>query len=98
VLGVSLDSLDSHKEFCAKEGLQFKLLSDTDRHVASEYGSLTNLGVVRYAKRNTFIIDPAGNIAKVFTSVDPKNHSQEVLAALDQLRKSADAGQPTASR
>ncbi len=89
VLGVSLDSLDSHKQFCAKEGLQFKLLSDTDHRVASEYGSLTNLGVVKYAARNTFIIDPEGNIAKVFTSVDPKNHSQEVLAALDLLRKTS---------
>jgi peroxiredoxin Q/BCP len=86
VLGVSVDSTDSHKQFCAKEGLQFKLLSDTDHHVAREYGSLTNLGIVKYAARNTFLIDPDGRIVEVFTGVDPKAHSRQVLAALDQFQ------------
>jgi peroxiredoxin Q/BCP len=87
VLGVSVDSVDSHKKFCAKEGLNFKLLADSDGKASKEYGSLTNLGVVKFAARHTFLIDPAGKVAKVYTSVDPVRHSEEVLAALDQLQK-----------
>src|ERR1700749_2791139 len=87
VLGVSLDSVDSHKKFCAKEGLNFKLLADTEHKVTDSYGSLTNLGVAKFAARHTFVIDPNGKIAKVYTSVDPVKHSAEVLAQLDQLQK-----------
>ena len=86
VLGVSLDSVDSHKKFCTKEGLNFKLLADTDHKVTESYGSLSNFGVVKFAARNTFLIDPAGKIASAFTSVNPANHSQEVLAELDRLQ------------
>ena len=86
VLGVSLDSVDSHKEFCAKEGLNFKLLSDGDHKVAGSYGSLNNLGVVKFAKRHTFLIDPEGKVRKVYTDVNPAKHSEEVLAALTQLQ------------
>ena len=88
VLGVSLDSVDSHKKFCAKEGLNFKLLADTDHKVTDSYGSLTNLGLVKFAARHTFLIDPSGKIAKAYTSVDPLKHSAEVLAELDVLQKS----------
>ncbi len=87
VLGVSLDTVDSHKKFCAKEGLNFKLLADTDHKVTGAYGSLTNLGVVKFAARHTFLIDPNGKIAKAYTSVDPARHSGEILAELDQLQK-----------
>lgn len=86
VLGVSLDSVDSHKQFCTKEGLHFKLLADTHGQTTQAYGSLTNLGLVKFAARHTFIIDPAGKIIKVYDSVDPTKHSAEVLAALDQLQ------------
>jgi peroxiredoxin Q/BCP len=86
VLGVSVDSVDSHKKFCAKEGLNFKLLADSDGKVSQAYGSLTNLGVVKFAARHTFLIDPGGTVAKAYTSVDPARHSQEVLAALDQMQ------------
>jgi len=86
VLGVSVDSVDSHKDFCAKEGLSFKLLADKDKQVSKMYGSLTNLALVKFSSRNTFIIDPEGKIVKVFTSVDPKKHSDEVLAALAELQ------------
>jgi len=89
VLGVSLDSVDSHRKFCAKEGLNFKLLADTDHKVTDSYGSLTNLGLVKFAARHTFLIDPGGKVAKAYTSVDPLKHSAEVLAELDQLQKSA---------
>src|SRR6266478_3712212 len=84
VLGVSVDNVDSHKKFCTKEGLNFKLLADTDHKVSDEYGSLMNLGITQISKRNTFIIDPAGKVARVYTGVDPNKHSQEVLAALDE--------------
>ena len=87
VLGVSVDSVDSHKKFCAKEGLNFKLLADADHKVTDSYGSLTNLGLVKFAARHTFIIDPSGKVAKAYTSVDPTKHSAEVLAELDVLRK-----------
>lgn len=87
VLGVSIDSVDSHKKFCAKEGLNFKLLADTDHKVSDSYGSLTNLGLVKFANRHTFLIDPNGKVAKTYTSVDPVKHSAEVLAELDALQK-----------
>ena len=82
-----MDSVDSHKKFCAKEGLNFKLLADTNGKVSKAYGSLTNLGVVKFAARHTFLIDPSGKVAKAYSSVDPVRHSEEVLAALDQLQK-----------
>lgn len=87
VLGVSVDSVDSHKKFCAREGLNFKLLADSDGKVSNAYGSLTNLVVVKFASRHTFLIDPSGKVARAYTSVDPARHSEEVLAALDQLQK-----------
>ena len=87
VMGVSLDSVDSHKKFCTKEGFSFKLLADVDHKVTAAYGSLTNFGVVKFAARNTFLIDPAGKIAKTYTGVNPNSHSAEVLAELDALQK-----------
>ena len=91
VLGVSLDSVDSHKKFGAKEGLNFKLLADTDHKVTDSYGSLTNLGLVKFAARHTFLIDRAGIVAKTYSSVDPVKHSNEILAELDLLQRSAAA-------
>ena len=82
ILGVSVDSAKSHQDFCAKQGLTFKLLADTEKKVSAEYGSLRNLLGFKIAARNTFLIDPAGKIAKVWTGVDPSSHSAEVLAAL----------------
>ena len=89
VLGVSVDDTKSHQEFCTKEGLTFKLLSDTDHKVSEEYGSLTNMGLVKYSKRYTFIISPEGKIVQVYTDVDAdiNQHSEQVLAALAQLQK-----------
>jgi thioredoxin-dependent peroxiredoxin len=86
VLGISLDNVDSHKRFCTAEGLHFKLLADTGGETTHAYGSLRNLGVVKFAARHTFIIDPNGKIAKVYDNVDPTKHSAEVLSALDQLQ------------
>ena len=89
VLGVSVDDTKSHQEFCTKEGLTFKLLSDTDHKVSDEYGSLTNLAVVKFSKRHTFIIDPQGKIVQEYTDVDANinQHSEQVLNELAQLQK-----------
>jgi thioredoxin-dependent peroxiredoxin len=87
VLGVSADSIDSHKHFCSKEGLNFKLLADTKHQVSKAYGSLINLGVVKFSARHTFVIDPRGEVAKVYSSVNPSDHSEEVLAELDALNR-----------
>lgn len=87
IVGVSVDSSGSHKDFCAKEGLSFKLLADTEHKVAALYGSLGQYQGNAIAMRNTFIIDPNGNIAKVFQEVKPAAHSEEVLAALAQLQQ-----------
>ncbi len=87
ILGVSVDTADSHKEFCAKEGLNFKLLSDPEAKVSQEYGSVMEYNGAKLSARNTFIIDPQGKIAKVFEKVKVGGHSDEVLAALASLKK-----------
>jgi len=87
ILGVSVDTAESHKEFCAKEGLNFKLLSDPEGKVSEQYGSTMEYNGAKYSARNTFIIDPNGKIAKVFEKVKPAGHSEEVLAALATLQK-----------
>jgi len=86
ILGVSVDTADSHRKFCAKEGLNFKLLADTSHQVSKQYGSLINLGVAQISARNTFLIDPQGRIARAFASVNPATHSAEVLSAIDALQ------------
>jgi peroxiredoxin Q/BCP len=85
VLGVSVDSADSHKKFCAKEGLNFKLLADTSHQVSKEYGSLMNFGIAHISARNTFLINPQGSIVRAFASVNPARHSAEVLSAIDDV-------------
>jgi thioredoxin-dependent peroxiredoxin len=87
IIGISVDSASSHKDFCAKEGLNFKLLADTEHKVSGLYGSLGEYQGNAIALRNTFIIDPNGKIAKVFEAVKPAAHSEEVLAALEQLQR-----------
>ncbi len=87
ILGVSVDTAESHKSFCAKEGLAFKLLSDADTKVSEAYGSLMDYNGTKLSARNTFIIDPQGKVAKVFLKVSPSGHSAEVLAALSSLQK-----------
>ena len=88
ILGVSVDSAQSHKDFCAKEGLNFKLLADPDAKVSTEYGSVMQYQGATMAARNTFLINPKGEIAKVYTGVKPAAHSDEVLKDLGELKKS----------
>ena len=85
VFGLSLDSVASHKLFAEKYNLPFSLLADETGEVSKLYDSLRKL--LGYAKRNTFIVDPKGNIAKIYLSVDPKTHSKMVLNDLDRLQK-----------
>jgi thioredoxin-dependent peroxiredoxin len=87
ILGVSLDSPDSHKRFCAKEGLGFKLLADTAGEVSARYGSLRSILGKKLSSRNTFLIDPEGTVARVYLDVKPAKHSEAVLAALAGFRK-----------
>ncbi len=86
ILGVSVDTAESHKEFCAKEGLSFKLFSDPGAKVSAQYGSVMDYNGATFAARNTFIVNPEGKIAKVFTGVKPASHSEEVLSALAALQ------------
>jgi len=85
IVGVSVDNVDSHKSFCAKEGLNFKLLADSNHAVVEKYGSVMQYNGMMLAARNTFLIDPTGMIRKVYLKVDPQGHSEEVLADLQQL-------------
>ena len=87
ILGVSVQDEKSHQEFCAKEGLNFKLLADTKDQVSEKYDSVMNLGVMKLSARHTFLIDPTGKVRKVWTDVDVKTHSDQVLAAIDEFGK-----------
>ena len=86
VFGVSLDSVESHKRFADKNNLPFSLLSDESGEVSEAYDSLNNFMSIKSAKRNTFIIDPDGKVAKIYLSVKPSTHSQMVLNDLNQLQ------------
>jgi peroxiredoxin Q/BCP len=87
ILGVSVDDVESHKAFAAKHGLPFTLLADADKAVSKRYGVLkTYIGVMEMARRDTFIIDPQGRVAKHYESVDPENHSAVVLADIKALK------------
>jgi peroxiredoxin Q/BCP len=88
VLGVSVDTAQSHKDFCTKEGLNFKLLADPDAKVSTEYGSVMDYKGTTLAARNTFLVNPKGEIAKVYTGVKPADHSEQVLKDLAELKKS----------
>ena len=87
IVGISVDSLESHQQFCTKESLTFRLLSDPDHNITSAYGSLAHFGETVVAARNTFLIDPKGVVRKIYTKVNPGRHSEEVLAALTDLQQ-----------
>jgi peroxiredoxin Q/BCP len=86
VVGISVDDTLSHKAFADKYHLPFPLLSDARAEVAPQYGALSDWLVVKVAKRYTFLIDPAGNIAKIYLSVDASRHSNEILTDLKGLQ------------
>lgn len=83
IVGVSVDDVDSHAEFCDAEGLKFPLLADTDGSVSKAYGSWLGAASLRH----TYLIDPQGNLRQIYLGVRPSIHSQEVLARLDELQE-----------
>jgi peroxiredoxin Q/BCP len=87
ILGVSVQDEKSHKQFCAKEGLNFKLLADTQKEVSKSYDSIINLGIAKLSSRHTFLIDPQAVLRKIWLDVDVTKHSADVLAALDDFAK-----------
>lgn len=86
VVGVSIDDASSHAEFAEHHHLPFPLLADEDGALANRYGSVRRLLGYQLARRNTFIVDPQGKIAKVYLDVDAEENPAEVLAALKQLQ------------
>jgi len=85
VVGVSVDNSNSHAEFATKYHLPFPLLSDKSGAVADSYGALLNLGILKMARRFTFLIDPEGNLVKAYLAVETSRHSQEIIADLKKL-------------
>ncbi|HEY7658747.1 MAG TPA: peroxiredoxin [Burkholderiales bacterium] len=85
VAGVSVDDVESHIDFAKEHRLPFPLLSDAGGAVAARYGSLRDLGLVKFARRNTFLIDPQGRVAKVYLSANAANNSREVVEDLQRL-------------
>ncbi len=90
ILGVSVQDETTHQKFCAKEGLGFRLLADTNYQVSSSYDSLVNLGVAKLSARHTFLIDPHSIVRKTYLNVNAEKHSAEVLADLSQLQQPPD--------
>jgi thioredoxin-dependent peroxiredoxin len=88
VLGVSLDTVESHKTFCTKDSLTFKLLADPDHKAIDAYGvPLRSFGTMHFAERTTFLISPSGKVLKEWTVKDIQSHSAEVLAEIESLKK-----------
>jgi len=83
---VSLDELASHKAFAEKYHLPFPLLADSERKVTAAYGVLGGFGPVRYARRQTFLIDPQGRIARHYARVSPLQHAEEIISDLQAMR------------
>lgn len=87
VLGVSLDDVKSHAEFAAKYSLPFPLLADTEKQAAKAYGVLALGGL--YAKRDTFLIDPQGRVAKHYPGAKPAENSGQVLADIEAAKRAS---------
>lgn len=82
VVGVSVDTLASHARFAEKYQLNFPLLADADGTVPRRYGTLMDWLFLRMAKRVTFLVDPKGQVRRVYRRVDPTVHADEIIAAL----------------
>ena len=95
ILGVSVDDVESHESFAAEHGLPFPILADVGKSTAKAYGVLNRfLGLFELARRETFVIDPQGRIARHYGDVDPKGHSQQVLHDLKQLQARTGTASP----
>ena len=87
VLGVSLDTVDSHRVWCTKDSFTFKMLADPNHKVVDEYGvPLMSHAGSNYASRDTFLISPDGKIMKTWQVKDIAGHSADVLAAIQAMK------------
>lgn len=86
VVGISVDNTTSHAKFAREYNLPFPLLADNNGETAAQYDSLLNLIIVKFAKRNTFLIDPDGKIAKIYLSASTSRNSVEVIEDLRKLQ------------
>lgn len=85
VVGISLDDVDSHKEFSTKYKLPFTILADVGGKTAEAYGVLTDYKLMKIASRQSFLVNPEGIIVKHYDKVDPDTHTEQVLADLQAL-------------
>ena len=85
IVGVSLDPSSSHQNFKKKYSLPFMLLSDGTGETAQKYGALNNFVILKFAKRQTFVVDPKGIIRSVYRNVNPLKHADEVMNDLRKL-------------
>ena len=86
VVGISVDNTTSHAKFAREYNLPFPLLADNNGETAAQYDSLLDLVIVKFAKRNTFLIDPDGKIAKIYLSASTSRNSIEVIEDLKKLQ------------
>ena len=87
VLGVSLDTVDSHRQWCTKDSFTFKMLADPEHKVVDKYGvPLMSHAGANYATRDTFLISPEGKIMKTWQVKDIATHSNDVLAAIQAMK------------
>lgn len=87
VVGISIDSPESHRKFADKYQLPFTLLADSNGEVARRYGALSNFIIAKIAKRHTFIIGPDSKIKKIYTHMDVSNHSQQIIDDLQTIQQ-----------
>ena len=91
VVGISVDDSKSHAAFAKKYALPFPLLADKGGEVAARYGVLQNFGVLKVARRYTFLINPQAKISKVYDKVETSNHSKEIIEDLTRLLANGNA-------
>ena len=89
VVGISVDNVESHKEFASKYKLPFTILADESGDTAEAYGVLRDWKLMKIASRQSFLVDPDGVVAKHYEDVDPETHTQDVLADLEALMAEA---------
>ena len=87
VIGVSVDAVASHEKFAKEHNVPFPLLADVDKTAAKAYGVLTSKSGFEYARRDTFVIDPHGKVAKHYPDVDPERNVAQVLEDLASLKE-----------
>ncbi len=87
IVGVSVDSVSSHSEFAQIHELNFPILADTEKKMSKAYKVLMSIGPLNFAKRESFVIDPLGNIVKHYGDVDADSHWQQILSDLPELQK-----------